>query len=304
MITRGGDRLDRLERLERLEQLDGLDRLDRLDLGRGAGPRRRAPWWRSAALLVLGALVGWGAHASTTRSTAHPATGDRQALFVGSFQQNLLDPFGPELVVSLTNAGRAPVDVTNVTPLGWRTRMDPVQVLPGTSVDVPVEVSLDCATVRLPGDGAVVRFRSGASSRSVVLPMMGSPALGELFIRRCGADDLPVPTRRDLLGTWLVAQGGLAFTGRMFIALHPDGRYEMDAGPHLADDPGAIGRFSLHGSRLTLVATQGGDCGGRRRAVWDVGLRAGDQLRIRQLTTYDGYCAVDRGDVWIAERIS
>jgi hypothetical protein len=89
----------------------------------------------------------------------------------------------------------------------------------------------------------------------------------------------------------------------MFIRLHRDGRYEMDAGAHLSDKPGAVGRYSLHGHRLTLVRVRGGDCGPRRRAVWDVGLGAGGLLHIRQRTAYDGFCTVDRGDVWIAVRV-
>jgi hypothetical protein len=175
-------------------------------------------------------------------------------------------------------------------------------VLPGATVDIPVDVSLDCATAPSPGGRAAVRIGTGSSARTELLPMGGSPALRELYARRCGVATLSTPTRHDLLGTWLVNDGGPAFTGRMFIKLQRGGRYEMDAGAHLDDAPGAVGLWSLHAGRMTLVRTRGGDCGPRHRAVWDVGMR-GTLLHIRQLTAYDGFCTVDRGDVWIAERV-
>jgi hypothetical protein len=107
---------------------------------------------------------------------------------------------------------------------------------------------------------------------------------------------------RDLLGTWLVYDGGPAFTGKMYIHLDEDGRYEMDGGANF-DKPGAFGRFSLADGRLVLREIRGGDCGVRHRAVWDVGLRPDGLLHIRQLTAYDGFCTVEPGDVWIATRV-
>jgi hypothetical protein len=265
-----------------------------------AGHRRR---WAAVCLLVLGAALGWGAYGRTGPEIAdHPHHAGR-TLVVGSFQQNLLDPFGPELVVSVANTGGAPVTIAHVAPAGWHTRTNPVDVLPGATVDIPVDVSLDCARTRIPRNRARVRITTGGSTRTMVLPTGGSPALQELWSRRCRVETLRTPTRRDLTGTWLVSDGGPGFTGRLFIALLAGGRYKMDPGAHLHGSPGAAGRWSLHHGRMTLVRTHGGRCGPRHRAVWEVGMR-GALLHIRQLTTYDGFCTVDRGDVWIAERVS
>jgi hypothetical protein len=78
----------------------------------------------------------------------------------------------------------------------------------------------------------------------------------------------------------------------------------MDYGTHLDDDPGSAGHFRLDpGGRLTLRTLTGGGCGRGSRAVWKVGLQADRRLHIRQLTSYDGYCTVERGDVWIAKRV-
>jgi hypothetical protein len=191
-----------------------------------------------------------------------------------------------------------------VAPQGWDTKTDAVQVPPGATVDIPVDVTLDCATVPSPGDRAVVRIGTGSSSRTVVLPMTPqSPALQELYLRRCRVQALRTPSSRALLGTWVVNDGGPAFTGNMFIRLEHGGRYEMDAGAHLSDNAGAVGRYTLDRGRMTLVTTRGGDCGPRHRAVWEVGLLRDGLLRIQQVTAYDGFCSVDRGDVWIATRV-
>ncbi|MDX6325152.1 MAG: hypothetical protein QOK15_1506 [Nocardioidaceae bacterium] len=278
------------------------DRLERLDLGTGTRRGTPSPRWRAVGLLALGAVLGWAAHATTGHQAAEARQDTGRSLVVGSFQQNLVDPYGPELVVSVANTGGTPVNIDNVAPAGWHTRTDPVQVLPGDTVDIPVDVFTSCATLPDGGQRAEVRIGTGSSARTLLLPMGGSPALQELWLRRCRVESLRAPTRRDLLGTWLVNDGGPAFTGRMFIALLPGGRYEMDAGAHLDDSPGAVGLWSLHDGRVTLVSTRGGDCGPRHRAAWEVGMR-GTLLHIRQLTAYDGFCTVDRGDVWIAERI-
>ena len=279
------------------------DRSERVDHGDADREGSRSPRWRAVALLVLGSVVGWAAYSTTGhRAVEHPQHTGR-SLVVGSFQQNLRDPYGPEMVVSVTNTGPTPVTITNVAPDGWRTRTDPELVLPGATVDIPVDVSLDCATTRPPGETPQVRVLTDGATHPEVLPMGGSPALQELWSRRCRVETLRAPTRRDLVGTWLVNDGGPGYTGKMFIQLGPRGHYRMDARAHLDDSPGAAGAWTLHDRRVTLVSTHRGDCGRRHRAVWEVGMR-GTALHIRQLTTYDGFCMVDRGDVWLAERIN
>jgi hypothetical protein len=103
----------------------------------------------------------------------------------------------------------------------------------------------------------------------------------------------------------VVEDGGPGFTGKMLIRLGADGTYAMDIGTHLADHPGAFGRFALgrHGV-VTLTTLGGGNCLLGHRARWEVGLLSRDRLHIRLLTAYDGFCAVEPGDVWIAKRIS
>ena len=279
------------------------DQLDRLDLGAGKPRRSHESWWRALALIAMGAILGWGAHAGTDLRIGEARQTSGAALVMGSFQQNLLDPYGPEMLMSVTNTGRAPVTITKVAPAGWRARIQPVQVPAGAVVDIPVDVSLDCATARWPGETAEVRVGTGSSARTLLLPTGGTAALYELWSRRCWVQSLRVPTRREVTATWVVSDGGPGFTGKMFIEFLPTGRYRMDPGAHLDDSPGAAGRWSLHDARLRLVSTRGGDCGPQHRATWEVGMR-GDLLHIRQLTTYDGFCSVDRGDVWLAERLS
>jgi hypothetical protein len=216
-----------------------------------------------------------------------------------------MNPFASDFLVTLSNVGRSPVEVLGVRPHGWAARTSPVGVPAGQSVDIPVDVSLDCLSTPPPSNLVDVRIATGGASRTLQLSMAEAPpALQEEYSRRCGWQFLRRPGPKNVLGTWEVEDGGPAFTGKMLFRFSRDGHYAMDYGTHLDNDPGAAGRYRLSPQgRLTLTTLIGGDCGRGNRAVWDVGLQADGRLHIRQLSRYDGYCTVERGDVWIAKRV-
>jgi hypothetical protein len=296
----GGDTLDRLG----LGRGPPGDTVDRLDLG-PAEPRRR-PWVRAALLVALGALLGWGAHTTTAREAGAVAPpSSLPHLVAGSFEQNLRDPYGPEFTVSLFNTGLSTVQVLNVAPMGWRATTPTVSIPPGGSVELPVDVAVDCGAISSPTQFVEVRVAAYPSTRTVQLQLPQVPAaLDEVYWRRCSQPFTTRPSLRDLLGTWIVEDGGPGFTGKLVFSLHRDGSYQMGTGTHPADGPGAFGRFSLDSlGTLTLTPRGGGVCLLHRRAVWKVGLLPQQLLHVRLLTPYDGFCTVEPGDVWIAERV-
>jgi hypothetical protein len=280
--------------------------LDRLDLGSEGPAGGRRSWWRAAALVAIGSIIGWSAaHGTGADRDAAAGPSDAPVLVAGAVQQDLANPFASDFLVTLSNPGKHRVEVLGVAPGGWAARTAPVEILPGGSVDVPVDVSLDCLSTPPPSDVVDVRVAVGHASRMLELPLAQvPPALQEEYARRCRVQSLRVPSHKSLLGTWVVEDGGPAFTGKMLIRFTGDGGYAMDSGTHLDDDPGAAGRYTLGPrGRVILRTLVGGDCGRRRRAVWLVGLQADGRLHIQQRTSYDGYCTVERGDVWIAKRV-
>ena len=277
------------------------ERSDRLDLGTGRPPRRAGRWTRTLALVAVGALAGWAAHAVSTRPEAEHGP----SLMAGSLEENLRDPSGPELVVTLFNTGSTAVMVSDVAPRGWDATSPPTAIPAGGSVEVPIDLVGNCRAIRSTSEFVHARVTSGGTSRVVSMRLPSTPAaLEAVFRRRCAVPRLTAPTTQDILGTWVVEDGGPAFTGKMLFRFDADGTYRMDVGTHLDDRPGAFGRFTLspHGG-LRLTSTRGGECLLGHRARWRVGLLSAGRMHVRLLTPYDGFCSVDPGDVWIAKRV-
>src|SRR3954452_19375829 len=213
---------------------EGLDeaQLDRVEIGTGTPRGGGGSWWRAVAILAVGGLLGWAAHAHTSAtpgtSVAPDASGG-SPLIIGSFQQNLEDPFGPDFVATVTNTTSAPVTILGIAPYGWEGQVSPVEVRAGEAVDVPVDGSLDCLTSQTFRDYTLLRMEAAGRVRVLRLDVQsGTAALDELYRRRCAPDTVRVPQKHDVLGTWVVEDGGPAFTGKLLFRFWSDGRYAMD----------------------------------------------------------------------------
>lgn len=275
-------------------------------LVQGEEPRRDRTrlWWAAVLLLALGAAAGWTVARETQPA---PAQQSGTGLVAGSFEAATS---GPPFVLSLYNVGDTPERVVNVSPRGWESSSYPTTVPPRGSVELPMSVRVNCK--RGPTDDVVVRTRSGGHLARRILHLPAVPSvLADEFKRRCAMPTGHTPPRRDILGTWLVAEGRY-YAGRMLFRLAADGTFTMDPGgedpfgrvtTQVFAHPGTFGKFTYHGGLLAL-ATQGGPDCQPAHSRWRMGLLNDGRLNIRVGAYDDAACGSHRGDVWIARRVS
>lgn len=272
----------------------------------GKEPRRASTrmWWVAVLLLALGAVAGWAVARNMQTGPAH----QRGAGLVAGGVETTTS--GPPFLLSLYNVGDTPERVINVAPRGWQGSTYPTTIPPGGSVELPLTVTVDCR--RGPTDDLVVRTMSGGHLAEHVLHLPAVPsALADEYKRRCAMSTGHAPTRREILGTWLVDEGRY-YAGQLLFRLAPDGTFAMDPGgenefgritTQLFARPGTFGTFSYHAGRLALTTRGGPDCQ-PAHSSWRVGILNDGRLNIRVGAYDDLNCGSHQGDVWIARRVS
>src|SRR4051812_14381520 len=119
----------------------GGDTLERLELGSEDPARGPRPWSRTVVALALGGLLGWVGAQAFGGPPAPQVT--RPPVVVSAIEEIVDDPVGPDFLVGVYNPGPSPFRILGITPQGWDATMTPVSLGPGSSLQIPIDISLD-----------------------------------------------------------------------------------------------------------------------------------------------------------------
>ncbi len=259
----------------------------------------------AAALVLAGAAVGVGAQRTFGPSPTPAAAHGAEHVIAGALYASSKAASPAGYSVPLYNPGSRSLTVLDVDPVGWKAHNKPVDIPPRQWAEVPLGVDMSCDSTPDVTSKLRVRLDLGNGRVEQVVPLSTrADILVEEHRRRCDAPIGRVPSRRELLGTWLVDEGRDA-AGTMVFRLDADGSFAMDyERSMLDDDPVSYGSFTYdHG--LVVLSTQGGrGCASGDENSWDATLLRDGRLHLRFGSQLGNYCRVDDGEVWVARKVA
>lgn len=213
-----------------------------------------------------------------------------------------------EFEVSIHNGGAAAVSVSVVGIPDWDTTPHvsaDVRITPDTWQAVRFTAEVNCTQPPFTVRSVEVRTRYGDGTLRTELPLAApDTALRDHHLVEC----TPATTldKEQMVGVWMLdeVRGEDSWLAdRLMIWLRRDGTFVWDAEGELLDSqPGSVGRYAAHDSRLRFRVTGGWACRPRDLLVWETRVLPEQQLHL-ELESATGACADGPGLVWVLRRV-
>jgi hypothetical protein len=212
------------------------------------------------------------------------------------------------LRLPLFNAGRRPVEVTDVGFAGWRvpTNVRSTVIRPGTWGNVRFGLPADCSTplpVRYRSVQVQTHVAGVPRARTLRMPS-ATPLVQEEHARTCPVGRQVSP--QELRGVWLLASSHGAWhslSGALVMRYGAGGSFAWDVEGHLLDARAADGRYLLRGRMLTVMVNNQNACHTGDVFTWRVTLTAPDQLNLQSVPDPRSACGAPDDGVWVVRRI-